>query len=43
MTSPSHTTKFYECNMQQSRKACVALYLEDEYGELEMETHFDCI
>jgi hypothetical protein len=27
--------------MQQSRKTCVALYLEDEYEQLVVEAHFD--
>jgi hypothetical protein len=27
--------------MQQSRKTCVALYLEDEYEKLAMKAHFD--
>ncbi len=27
--------------MQQSRKTCVALYLEDEYNQLIMEAHFE--
>jgi hypothetical protein len=37
----SHKKKIYKCNMQQSRKTCVALYLEDEYEKLAMKAHFD--
>jgi hypothetical protein len=35
------TTKIYKCRIQQSRRTCVALYLEDKYEELAVEAHFD--